>query len=53
MLKMKGMQMVSNHGWTLDLNEELYEFNGVKLQREGVFCLLGLMGGFGYFKLPF
>lgn len=48
MLKMKGIQMISNHGLMLELNEELNEFNGVKAPEEGLgfFCLLGLLGIF-------
>lgn len=55
MLKMKGIQMVGNHSLTLELNEELNEFNGVKAPEGGFFCLLGLSGifGFCFFKPSF
>lgn len=48
MLKMKGIQMVSNHGLTVELNKKLNEFNGVTApEGEGFFfCLLGLLGIF-------
>lgn len=50
MLKMKGIQMVGSHGLTLELNEELNEFNGVKAPEGGVFLSFGFIG---YFWLLF
>lgn len=42
MMKMKGIQMASNHGLTFQLNEELNEFNGDKAPERvffWVYCL--------------
>lgn len=50
MLKMKGIQMVGSHGLTLELNEELNVFNGVKAPEGGVFLSFGFIG---YFWLLF
>lgn len=48
MVKMKGIQMVSNHGFTLELNEERNEFNGVKAPEGGFFLSFGSLGSFGF-----
>lgn len=47
---LKGIQMASNHGLTLQLNEELNEFNGDKALERVSFFLLGLLFGWlGFF----